>query len=153
MMTTRTDLLRANLRSGGPLLAVVAAVAVGSATYDADASPGAVAVCGAFAAIDDLVEESTVPDPGPAGLPSRTYDLVGLANALNLQRPSLSADLDTDVAAYVYALTEAGAALNHHEPTDFTDVTATRERLVHRCQRHRPLHTSLPDIHERTTAS
>ncbi len=122
----------------GIAIATVMALVGSGVAREAHADPAPVtaadvAVCGAFAAIDHLVQESTVPSPGPAGLVGRTYDLVGLANGLNLERQGLSTELDGDVGAYVYSLTEAGAAINHHEPTDLAALTTARDQLTHRC--------------------
>lgn len=92
--------------------------------------------CGAFSMTSALVHESIVPDPGPGGAPSRTYDLVGLANALNdeVNQPGVSADLHDDLSAYVYALAEVGAAINHHEPTDYSNLSKTRDKVADRCE-------------------
>lgn len=93
------------------------------------------AACGAFSMTSALVHESIVPDPGPAGAPSRTYDLVGLANALNeVKGQAIAADLDGDLTSYVYALTEAGASINHHEPTDYATMYKTRDAVADRCE-------------------
>lgn len=82
-----------------------------------------------------LVHESTVPDPGPAGAPSRTYDLVGLANALNdVKGQGIAPDLDGDLTSYVYALAEVGASLNHHEPIDYGNLYKTRDAVADRCE-------------------
>ncbi len=82
-----------------------------------------------------LVHESIVPDPGPGGAPSRTYDLVGLANALNeVKGQGMSPDLDGDLTAYVYALTEVGAAINHHESTDYGNLYRARDIVADRCE-------------------
>lgn len=92
--------------------------------------------CGAFSVISDLVHESLLPDPGPGSEgSSRTYDLVGLANALNnIDKQGISPDLDHDLTAYVYALATVGAAINHNEPTDYGDLRMTRDKLADRCQ-------------------
>jgi hypothetical protein len=98
--------------------------------------------CGAFSMTSALVHESTVSDPGPGGAPSRTYDLVGLANALNevanplntVNGRDLSRDLGDDLHAYVYALAEVGAAINHHESTDYGNLYKTRDTVADRCE-------------------
>lgn len=86
----------------------------GSAHADPVAlTPADVGACGAFSVINDLVHESMVPERGPGGASSRTYDLVGLANALNnVEKRGMSAGVDDDLTAYVYALTTVGAAIN-----------------------------------------
>ena len=108
----------------------------GSARADpAPLTPADLSACGAFSETTSLVHESTVPDPGPGGAPSRTYDLVGLANALNnVEKHGLSPDLDDDLTAYAYALTTVGASINHHEPTDYGDLYTTRDKVADRCE-------------------
>lgn len=82
-----------------------------------------------------LVHESIVPDQGPAGAPSRTYDLVGLANALNETKGAgIAPDLDGELTSYVYALATAGASINHHEPTDYGNLYKTRDAVADRCE-------------------
>ena len=125
----------------------VAAASVWLLAGSAHADPAALTsadreACGAFSMTSALAHESIVPDPGPGGAPSRTYDLVGLANALNevtnplsaAGRRDISPGLDEDLHSYVYALTTVGAAINHHEPTDYGTLYKTRDTVADRCE-------------------
>lgn len=117
-------------------------VACGCVAAQARADPGAQhdsdsRACGAFTVIKSLVDESQHPDPGPGGqLLPRTYDFVGLANALNvIQRPAVSEDLNASLTTYVYALAELGAAINHREPVDSSALDRATQDLTRRCDR------------------
>jgi hypothetical protein len=80
---------------------------------------GQLQTCGAFSVTDVLLHESMRPDEAPDAKPPRIYDLIGLASALNSARSEgLSPALDSAVTAYIYALTNLGAVINHHEPVD-----------------------------------
>lgn len=135
-MRTRTGQLVGQL-----LLALSAiGVACGCVAAQAHADPSAQhdsdsRACGAFTVIKSLVDESQHPDPAPGGqLPPRTYDFVGLANALNMtQRSSVSEELNASLTTYVYALAEVGAALNHREPVDNSALDSATEDLTRRC--------------------
>ncbi|SLC71624.1 Uncharacterised protein [Mycobacteroides abscessus subsp. massiliense] len=91
--------------------------------------------CGAFSVISGLVHESLLSDPGPGSDFSRTYDLVGLADALNnIDKEGISSDLDRDITAYVYELATLGAAINHNEQPNYAGLRTTRDQLADRCQ-------------------
>jgi hypothetical protein len=99
-----------------------------------------VQTCGAFSAIDTLVHESTRQDPEPGQKPPRTYDLIGLASALNNARAEGSPALDSAITAYVYALTNLGAVIIHHEPVDdiesmYVIANMTGHTVTTLCQR------------------
>jgi hypothetical protein len=120
----RSIVKRAVLIGSGGLIAAGCFVAGwwfgASSRTDAPLGSPDVQKCGAFSAIDTLVHESMRQEPGPGQTPPRTYDLIGLASALNNARAEgiSSPALDSAITAYVYALTNLGAVINHHEPVD-----------------------------------
>ncbi|OHU47368.1 hypothetical protein BKG82_27355 [Mycobacteroides chelonae] len=79
-------------------------------------------MCGSFATIDQLVYGGHAPDiPAPSGLaPTRPpTDYIGVADALNnTEIKGTSPVLNAAINAYVYAVTNLGAAINHNEPKD-----------------------------------
>lgn len=81
-----------------------------------------VMMCGSFAAIHQLVRGSHAPEiPAPAGLATTRppTDYIGAADALNnTEIAGTSPVLSAAINAYVYAVTNLGAAINHNEPKD-----------------------------------
>lgn len=121
------------------LAVLVSGAAVGCFTAPALADPDATKTpdsrtCGAFSAINNLAQESLWPEPGPASYEPRKYDLVGLANALNIvDKQGLSTDMNSALTDYIYALAELGAAINHHEPADGFNLASTEREMINRC--------------------
>lgn len=77
--------------------------------------------CGSFASIDKLVNyEHSRGDPkqlAPSARPST--DLIGAADALNnTEVKGISPVLEAAINAYVYAVTNLGAQINHKESPD-----------------------------------
>ncbi|OAT69349.1 hypothetical protein AWB85_21545 [Mycobacteroides immunogenum] len=106
------------------LIALPVALLAAGCGLDSHARPTELSIadvqaCGAFTTVNWLVHESMDPTPTPAGLPSRTYDLIGLANALNnAYTQDVSEPLDAALNSYIYSLTNLGVILNHSESRD-----------------------------------
>lgn len=150
-------------RFAAPAVAVVCALAAGAGfgagswagrSWEPAAVPaGDLQTCSAFSAVDRLVQESTQPDRGPGGSVHRTYDLVGVADALNNARNwQTSAPLHTAVTSYIYALANLGAVSNLGEPVDDVEsmnvVVATAGHTVDAL-----CHERLPDLAAATAVS
>lgn len=77
--------------------------------------------CGSFASIDKLANNahSTGDPKQPAPSPRPPIDYIGIADALNnTEVKGTSPVLDAAINAYVYAVTNLGAQINHKEPPD-----------------------------------
>lgn len=101
-----------------PAVLLAAGCGLDPHAHPTEASIADIQACGAFTAVNWLVRESMDPTPTP-GLSSRTYDLIGLANALNnAYTQDVSEPLDAALNSYIYSLTNLGAILNHGESRD-----------------------------------
>ncbi|SKT85738.1 hypothetical protein [Mycobacteroides abscessus] len=102
-----------------PVALLAAGCGLDSHAHPTELSIADIQACGAFTTVNWLVHESMDPTPTPAGLSSRTYDLVGLANALNnAYTQDVSEPLAAALNSYIYSLTNLGAILNHSESRD-----------------------------------